>query len=115
MLVGNEYLAVYLRCLASLELHTSADFYSHHPLVEYQHKNEVFSTIKNAFAMCLFDTELTAFEEDGRYAAVFAEANVNARNHTFSSFMCVLAFHFYYFPILSICWSAVNLHVYTHF
>ena len=48
--------------------------------------------MKNAFAMCLSDTELTAFEEDGRYAEVIAEANVNARNHTFSSFMCVLLY-----------------------
>ena len=54
--------------------------------------------MKNAFAMCLSDTVLTAFEKGGRYTAVIAKANVNARNHTFSSFMCVLALY----PVLLI-------------
>ena len=90
-LVGNENLAVYLRCLTSLELHANAAFYSDHPLIEYQHKHWAFSTMKNAFAMRLSDTSLTAFEKDGHYAVVIAEANVNAQNHAFSSFMCMLA------------------------
>ena len=63
-LVGNENLAVYLRCLTSLELNTNAAFYADHPLIEYQHKNGAFSTMKNAFAMCISDTAPTAFEED---------------------------------------------------
>ena len=46
--------------------------------------------MKNAFAMCLSDTSLITFEKDGHYASVI-EANVNAQNHAFSSFMCVLA------------------------
>ena len=89
---------MYLRCLASLELLTNVAFYSDHPLIEYQHKNGVFSTMKNAFAMCLTDTVPTAFEKDDRCAAVIAEANVNAQNRTFSSFMCVLALY----PVLSL-------------
>ena len=90
--VGNENLAVYLCCLTSLELRTNAALFADHPLIEYQHKNGAFSTMKNAFAMCLSDTALTAFEKDGHYAAVIAEANVNAQiNHAFSSFLCVLA------------------------
>ena len=52
------------------------------------------------------DTSLTAFEKDGHYAAVIAEANANAQNHAFSSFVCVLALSSvigcpieFYFPI----------------
>ena len=41
--------------------------------------------------MCLSDTALTAFEKDGHYAAVIGEANLNAQNHAFCSFLCVLA------------------------
>ena len=70
-----------------------AAFYSDHPLVEYEHKNGAFSTMKNAFATCLSDTALTAFVKYGRYAAVIAEANVNAQNHAFSSSMCVLVLY----------------------
>ena len=68
-------------------LHTNAAFYADHPLIEYQHKNGAFSTMKNAFAMCLSDTALTAFEKDGHYAAVM----LMHKNRAFSSFLCVLS------------------------
>ena len=49
--------------------------------------------MKDAFDMCLSDTTLTAFEKDGGFAAMIAEAIANAQNHAFSSFMFVLALY----------------------
>ena len=57
------------------------------------HKNGAFSTMKDAFDMCLSDTTLTAFEKDGGFAAMIAEAIANGQNHAFSSFMFVLALY----------------------
>ena len=76
--------ASFFSSLASFELHTNAAFYTQ--------KRGILHCEKS-FAMCLSDTVLTAFEKEGRYAAVIAEANVNARNHIFSSFMCVLSIY----------------------
>ena len=52
--------------------------------------------MKNAFAMCLSDTALTAFEKDGHYAALIAESNVN--------FMLMLMNKTMHFLLSCVCW-----------
>lgn len=50
-----------------------------------------FSSIRNAFAMCVSNIGLTAFEERGHDATVIAEAIANAQNYEFSSMICMMA------------------------
>ena len=90
-LTGNESLSSYLRCLTSIELFENAKFYANHPLIESQHKNGAFTSLKNAFAMCLSDAALTIFEQSDEIAAVLEEAKQTANNYTFSSMICMLA------------------------
>ena len=90
-LTGNESLSSYLRCLTSVELFENAKFYANHPLIESQHKNGAFTSLKNAFAMCLSDAALTIFEQSDEIAAVLEEAKQTANNYTFSSMVCMVA------------------------
>ena len=56
-----------------------------------QHKNVVFTSLKNAFAMCVSDAALTFFENSNEIAAVLEEAKETAKNYTFSSMVCMFA------------------------
>ena len=87
-LTGNESLSSYLRCLTSIELFENAKFYANHP---HPHKNGAFTSLKNAFAMCLSDAALTIFEQSDDIAAVLEEAKQTANNYTYSSMVCMLA------------------------
>ena len=49
------------------------------------HKKGAFTSIRNAFAICLSDFALPIFESQGLVAAVIEEAQLNAQNFTFSS------------------------------
>ena len=44
-----------------------------------------FTSIKNAFAICLSNSALSIFESQGLVAAVIEEVQLNAQNFTFSS------------------------------
>jgi hypothetical protein len=56
-----------------------------------QHKNVAFTSLKNAFAMCVSDAALTFFENSNEIAAVLEEAKETAKNYTFSSMVCMFA------------------------
>ena len=47
------------------------------------HKKGTFTSIRNAFAICLPDSALSIFESQGLVAAVIEEAQLNAQNFTF--------------------------------
>ena len=87
----DETLAVYLRCLTSIELYQNASYYSSHPLVKQQHSKGAFKNKANAFAMCLSDAALDGFRKEDPNSAILAEAVNNAHNHQFSSFLCLLS------------------------
>ena len=78
-LIGNESLSAHLRCLTSIELFENAKYYANHPLIESQHKNVAFTSLKNAFAMCVSDAALTFFENSNEIAAVLEEAKETAK------------------------------------
>ena len=90
-LIGNENLSAILRCLTSIELYEIASYYADHPLVKSQHENGAFTSLKNAFVMCLSDAALSIFERSGNKAAVVKEAKQNAQSYEFSSMMCMFA------------------------
>jgi hypothetical protein len=90
-LCGNESLASYLRCLSSIELFLNSSFYAKHPIIEQQHNKGAFSSIANAFAMCLSDIALDSVTKEDLCAPIFAEAYSNAMNHQWSSFICLLS------------------------
>jgi phosphotransacetylase len=48
-----------------------------------------FTSLKNAFAMCVSDTALTFFENSNEIAAVLEEAKETAKNYAFSSMVCI--------------------------
>ena len=82
-LCGTENLAPYLRCLCL--------FYVKHPILEQQHNKGAFSSIGNAFAMCLSDIVLNSLAKEDLSKSVIAEAYSNALNCQWSSFLCLLA------------------------
>ena len=82
-LTGSENLAAYLRCLTSIEMYENASFYSDHPIINLQHESGAFTSLKNAFAICLSDTALSVFEKHDSTAAVVEEAKCNSHNSTF--------------------------------
>lgn len=86
-------MAIYLRCLTSIELYMYAPYYTSHPLVEqqHQHSNGPFNSKANAFAMCISDAALDSFNKEDLTSSILAEAVNNAQNHQFSSFICMLA------------------------
>ena len=91
-LTGNDHrISGILRCLTSIELYEHAPYYANHPVVKSQHENGAFTSLKNAFAMCLSDTALSAFEKYDSTAAVVEEAKHNAHNYEFSWMMCMFA------------------------
>ena len=90
-LCGTENLAPYLRCLTSIELFVNCVFYVKHPILEQQHNKGAFSSIANAFAMCLSDIALNSLAKDDLSKSVIAEAYNNALNRQWSSFLCLLA------------------------
>lgn len=90
-LCGGETMAVYLRCLTSIELHRNAQYSSSHPLVAQQHNKGAFSCRGNAFAMRLQNFALNSLTKDDPSKVVFAAAYNTARNHQYSSFLCMLS------------------------
>lgn len=90
-LIGDEHLSPYLRCLTSIEMYENAVYYANHPLIQSQHENGAFTSLKNAFAMCLSDDALSCCEKNGHIAAVVEEAKRNANNYKWSSMMCMFA------------------------
>ena len=79
-LCGTENLAPYLRCLTSIELFVNCLFYVKHPILEQQHNKGEFSSIGNAFAMCLSDIALNSLAKEDLSKSVIAEAYSNALN-----------------------------------
>ena len=57
------------------------------------HEKGGFTSIRNAFAICLSDSALSIFESQGLVAAVIEEAQHNAQNFTFSSMIFHLLSH----------------------
>ena len=57
------------------------------------HEKGAFTSIRNAFAICLSDSALSIFESQGLVAAVIEEAQLNAQNFTFSSMIFHLLSH----------------------
>ena len=49
--------------LTSIELFENWKYYANHPLIKSQYKNGAFTSLDNAFAMCLSDAALTFFEQ----------------------------------------------------
>ena len=49
------------------------------------HEKGAFTSIKNAFAICLSNSALSIFESQGLVAAFIEGAQLNAQNFTFSS------------------------------
>ena len=90
-LTGSEKLSPYLRRLCSIELYENAACYSDHPVIKSQHDNGAFTSIKNAFAMCLSNSALSKFEKHDAIAAIIEEGKGNSINYTFSSMMCMFA------------------------
>ena len=91
VLVGNEKLSTYLRCITSIELYCNSSFYAKHPLIQKQRRVGAFKSLKNAFAMCLSDAVLNCVKQGEEKLGVIAEAKLNARNLQFSSILCMLA------------------------
>jgi hypothetical protein len=89
-LCGTEDLAVYLRCLTSIELYLNALFYGSHPIFEQQHNKGAFTCIANAFSMCLSDIALACYTKDDPSESVRTEAYNTSINHQWSPFLCVL-------------------------
>ena len=52
-----------------------------------------FTSIRNAFAICLSDSALSIFGSQDLVAAVIEEAQLNAQNFTFSSMIFHLLSH----------------------
>ena len=88
---NNNDVSVILRCLTSIELFENASYYANHPVIKSQHESGAFTSLKNAFAMCLSDTALSVYENLDCNAAVVGEAKNNAKNYEFSSMMCLFA------------------------
>ena len=57
------------------------------------HEKGAFTSIRNAFAICLSDSALSIFESQGLVPAVIEEAQLNAQNFTFSSMIFHLLSH----------------------
>ena len=57
------------------------------------HEKGKFTSIRNAFAICLSDSALSIFESQGLVAAVIEDAQLNAQNFTFSSMIFHLLSH----------------------
>ena len=57
------------------------------------HEKGAFTSIRNAFAICLSDFALSIFESQGLVAAIIEEAQLNAQNFTFSSIIFHLLSH----------------------
>ena len=57
------------------------------------HEKGAFTSIRNAFAICLFDSVLSIFESQGFVAVVIEEAQLNAQNFTFLSMIFYLLSH----------------------
>ena len=64
-----------------------------HPTIKLMHEKGAFTSIKNAFAICLSDSALSIFESQGLVAAVIEEAQLNAQNFTFSCMIFHLLSH----------------------
>ena len=64
-----------------------------HPTIKLMHEKGAFTSIKNAFAICLSDFALSIFESQGLVAAVIEEAQLNAQNFTFSCMIFHLLSH----------------------
>jgi hypothetical protein len=76
-LTGNDRrISGILRCLTSIELYEHALYYANHPVIKLQYENGAFTSLKNAFAMCLSDTALSVFENYDNTAAVIEEASI---------------------------------------
>ena len=90
-LCGTENLTPYLRCLTSTKLFVNCLFYVKYPILEQQHNKGAFSSIGNAFAMCLSDIALNSLAKEDLSKSVIAEAYSNALNRQWSSFLCLLA------------------------
>ena len=80
-----------MRCLTSTELFVNCLFYVKYPILEQQHNKGAFSSIGNAFAMCLSDIALNSLAKDDLSKFVIAEAYSNALNRQWSSLLCLLA------------------------
>ena len=80
-----------MRCLTSTELFVNCLFYVKYPILEQQHNKGAFSSIGNAFAMCLSDIALNSLAKDDLRKFVIAETYSNALNRQWSSFLCLLA------------------------
>ena len=88
-LVGDESLAVYLRCITSIELYSNVDFYASHPLILSLNTGGVFRNPEHLFHLAMsFDA--AEFYKEGLTSAILAEAKLNANNYNFSSFICIL-------------------------
>ena len=57
------------------------------------HEKGAFTSIRNAFAICLSDSALSIFESQGLVAAVIEEGQLNAQIFTFSSLIFQLLSH----------------------
>ena len=90
-IIGNENLAAHLGCLTSIELYSNASLYASRPLFKDQYEKGTFSSMANAFTMCSSDVALRSMEAHNPELAIPAEAKNNAKNHAFSSFLCILA------------------------
>ena len=90
-LVGDESLAVSLRCLTAIELYQNAQYYALHPLLELQHNNGAFNSTNNAFAMSISDAALDASEGKNHVQAVCFEASRIAKDYQSATFVCELA------------------------
>ena len=74
-------------------MYENAQYYGSHPTIKLMHEKGAFTSIRNAFAICLSDSALSVFESQGLVAAVIEEALLNAQNFTFSSMIFHLLSH----------------------
>ena len=90
-LIGDESLSLYLRCLTSIELFKSSNYYASHPLIfgcsldgKEMNENTIFSIL-------ISDVGYKAFQKDDRIPAVIAESINVCKNFTYSPFLSLLA------------------------
>ena len=97
MLVPLHYVVLRILHLTCVVLQASSFLivnclcYVKHPILEQQHNKGAFSSIGNAFAMCLSDIALNLLAKEDLSKSVIAEAYSNALNRQWSSFLCLLA------------------------
>ena len=91
VLIGDESLSVYLRCLTTIEMFKHASYYANHPIIYGHCLHDKRLDENSIFSIFISQIAYQSFQKNDRIPAVLAEAVNVANNFTYSSFLSLLA------------------------